>query len=151
MKPETLAFAADHGGYDLKAVLMEEAGRLGCNVLDLGAYSRESVDYPDIADTLAQALRDGRATRGVAICGTGIGISIAANRHAHIRAGLCHDATTARLTRQHNDANVLALGGRVIGEEVAKECLRVFLATGFEGKHHARRVEKLGRARESAL
>jgi ribose 5-phosphate isomerase B len=151
MPSDTIAFAADHGGFDLKALLMEEAKRLGCTVLDLGAHSRESVDYPDMADALARALADGRASRGVAICGTGIGISIAANRHAHVRAGLCHDATTARLTRQHNDANVLAMGGRVIGEEVAKECLRVFLATSFEGKHHTRRVEKLGRVRESAL
>lgn len=150
MKPETLAFAADHGGFDLKAVLMEEAKQLGFTVLDLGTHSRESVDYPDMADALARALEDGRAARGVAICGTGIGIAIAANRHAHVRAGVCHDATTARLTRQHNDANVLALGGRVIGTEVAKECLRVFLETSFEGKHHTRRVAKLGRVHESA-
>jgi ribose 5-phosphate isomerase B len=140
---ETIAIAADHAGYDLKSLLIPELKALGFEVLDLGTTNIGSVDYPDFADKLARAIETGRAKRGVLICGTGIGIGIAANRHRWIRAGVCHDATTARLTRQHNDANVLALGGRIIGLEVAKECLRVFLTTDYEGGHHARRVAKL--------
>jgi ribose 5-phosphate isomerase B len=140
---ETVAIAADHGGYDLKRVLVPEIGALGFAVLDLGTNSAESVDYPDFAGELVRAVADGRAGRGVLICGTGIGMTIAANRHRAIRAALCHDATTARLARQHNDANVLALGGRILGAEVAKECLKVFLTTAFEGGRHARRVAKL--------
>lgn len=142
MKP--IALAADHGGYSLKQVLITMLEQDGVPVLDLGTDGPASVDYPDYAKAMADALADGRAERGVVICGTGIGISIAANRYAHVRAALVHDVTTTRLTRLHNDANVLALGARVIGEEVAKDCLRVFLDTPFEGGRHARRVAKLG-------
>jgi ribose 5-phosphate isomerase B len=140
---ETIAIAADHAGYDLKALLVPELKSLGFEVLDLGTDSRDSVDYPDFADALARAIETGRAKRGVIVCGTGLGIAIAANRHRAVRAGVCHDATTARLARQHNDANVLALGARVLGTEVAKDCLRIFLATQFEGGRHAPRVAKL--------
>ena len=140
---ETIAIAADHAGYDLKALLVPELKSLGFEVLDLGTDSRDSVDYPDFADALARAIETGRAKRGVIVCGTGLGIAIAANRHRAVRAGVCHDATTARLARQHNDANVLALGARILGTEVAKDCLRMFLATQFEGGRHARRVAKL--------
>jgi ribose 5-phosphate isomerase B len=140
---ETVAIAADHGGFDLKTALSSELRTLGYEVLDLGTTSRESVDYPDYADALARALLDGRARLGVLICGTGIGMSIAANRHKGIRAAVCHDGLSARLARQHNDANVLALGGRLLGVETAKDCLRNFLSTPFEGGRHARRVAKL--------
>lgn len=140
---ETIAIAADHAGYDLKSALIPELRALGYEVLDLGTGGHESVDYPDFAEALAQAIEGGRAKRGVLICGTGIGVAIAANRHRAIRAAACHDGTTARLARQHNDANVLALGGRVLGVEVAKDCLRIFLSTEFEGGRHARRVAKL--------
>jgi ribose 5-phosphate isomerase B len=140
---ETIAIAADHAGYDLKALLVPELKLLGFEVLDLGTGSPDSVDYPDFADALARALERGQAKRGVLVCGTGLGIAIAANRYRWVRAGVCHDATTARLARQHNDANVLALGARVVGPEVAKDCLRAFLATEFEGGRHARRVAKL--------
>jgi ribose 5-phosphate isomerase B len=144
--PDIIAIAADHGGFDLKSALVPMLQELGLIVLDLGTGSRESVDYPDYADAVAAALIEGRARRGILICGTGIGISIAANRHPGIRAALCHDSLTARLARQHNDANVLALGGRVIGIETAKDCLTAFLNTPFEGGRHARRVAKLARA-----
>jgi len=127
---------------ELVAMLRED----GHTVLDLGTHEPASVDYPDFADALALALAERRATRGVLICGTGIGISIAANRHAHLRAALCHDVTTARLSREHNDANVLALGARTTGIEVARDCLRTFLATPFAGGRHVRRVDKLGAA-----
>src|SRR5689334_2741951 len=142
--PETVAIAADHAGFQLKSALLPVLAELGLRVLDLGTDSRESVDYPDFADAVAAALEAGRAARGILICGTGIGISIAANRHRFIRAALCHDGLTARLARQHNDANVLVLGGRIIGFETAKDCLANFLNTPFEGGRHARRVAKLG-------
>jgi ribose 5-phosphate isomerase B len=143
-RSETIAIASDHGGFTLKEVLKPELERLGFSVLDLGPESNASVDYPDFANALAAALAAGRAGRGVLICGSGIGISIAANRHRHIRAALVHDALGARLCRQHNDANVLCLGERLIGVDVAKDCLKVFLTTDFEGGRHQNRVAKLG-------
>ena len=143
MTEGVIALAADHAGYELKAAIKAELEGRGRRVLDLGAFGPESVDYPDFADALAKALAEGGAERGVAVCGTGIGISIALNRHRHIRAALCHDATSARLAREHNDANVLALGARLIGLEVAKECVETFLGTGFAGGRHERRLAKL--------
>jgi ribose 5-phosphate isomerase B len=144
MPQETIAIAADHAGFELKELLKAELAAGGYQPLDLGTAGPQSVDYPDFADKLAAALKDGRALRGVLICGTGIGISIAANRHRHIRAAVCHDATSAKLARLHNNANVLALGARLLGPEVAKDCLAAFLATGFEGgERHNRRVGKL--------
>jgi ribose 5-phosphate isomerase B len=137
---DIVAVAADHGGYDLKTALLPELRALGFDVLDLGTHSVDSVDYPDFADAVAQALAEGKAQRGLLVCGTGIGISMAANRHRHVRCALAHDATTARLARQHNDANILALGGRVVGAEVAKDCLKAFFTTPFEGGRHARRI-----------
>ncbi len=143
MTPETVAIASDHAGYVLKQALRGELERAGIGVLDLGTNGPDSVDYPDFADKLAAAIKDGKARRGVLVCGTGIGISMAANRHRHIRAALCHDTTSARLAREHNDANVLALGARLIGEETAKDCLRVFLNTAYGGGRHDRRVAKM--------
>ena len=143
MKKETIAIASDHAGRELKNILKEELAALGYGVMDLGTNDHESVDYPDFANALAAALKENKASCGVLVCGTGIGISIAANRHPEIRAAPCHDALSARLARQHVDANVLAFGGRLIGVETAKDCLRVFLTTAFEGGRHARRVQKL--------
>jgi ribose 5-phosphate isomerase B len=144
MPKEPIAIASDHAGFDLKAQLKQELAAMGFETLDLGPDSTASVDYPDFADRLAAALKDGQAKRGVLICGTGIGISMAANRHRHIRAALVHDVTGARLTRQHDNANVLCLGARLIGADVAKDCLKVFLTTDFEGGRHENRVAKLG-------
>jgi len=138
--PDIVAIAADHGGYELKTALLPELKALGFEVLDLGTNNADPVDYPNFAKAVADALGGGRAQRGVLICGTGIGMSIAANRHRHIRCALAHDVTTAQLARQHNDANVLALGARVLGVETAKACLRTFFTTAFEGGRHARRV-----------
>ena len=146
MSRDTIAMAADHAGYPLKETLKADLAARGLAVLDLGTHSAESVDYPDFAAKLARALKDGKAERGVLICGTGIGISIAANRYAHVRAALCSEPVGARLARQHNDANVLVLGARLIGPEVARDCLSVFLATDFEGGRHSARVGKLGAA-----
>ena len=139
--PDIVAIAADHGGYELKAALLPELKALGFEVMDLGTHGADSVDYPNFANAVAEAIGSGRARHGVVICGTGIGMSIAANRHRHIRCALAHDVTTAQLARQHNDANVLALGARVLGVEVAKACLRAFFTAAFEGGgRHARRV-----------
>lgn len=139
----TIAMASDHAGFGLKDTLKVVLEGQGYRVLDLGTNGPASVDYPDFGHALAAALEDGRAQRGVAICGSGIGISIACNRHRGVRAALCHDITTARLCRQHNDANVLALGARLIGEDVAKDCLATFLATDYDGGRHDRRLAKL--------
>ena len=141
---ETIAIASDHAGFELKEALKAALSELDFAPLDLGTNGPASVDYPDFADRLAGALAEGKVKRGVLICGTGIGISIAANRHRHVRASLVHDVTGARLTRQHNDANVLCLGARTTGVVVAKDCLRVFLGTDFEGGRHQSRVAKLG-------
>jgi ribose 5-phosphate isomerase B len=144
MSRKPIAVASDHAGYDLKTMLSRELAEMGYEVLDLGTDGPQSVDYPDFADALARAVRAGEAERGVLICGTGIGIAMAANRHPGIRAAVCWDETSARLTREHNDANVMALGARLLGPEVAKDCLRTFLSTDFAGGRHAGRVAKLG-------
>ncbi len=143
MNKECIVIASDHGGFEMKNSIKKELFALGYDVLDVGTNNTESVDYPDYANALADKIKSGHAKTGILICGTGIGISIAANRHAHIRAALVHDALSARLTRQHNDANVLVLGGRTTGIETAKDCLAVFLNTKFEGGRHAKRVAKL--------
>ncbi|MFQ5347478.1 MAG: ribose 5-phosphate isomerase B [Rhodothalassiaceae bacterium] len=145
MPSKRIAVACDHAGYALKRRLVEVLRGEGWEVIDLGTDSPESVDYPDYGFAVAEAIAEGRAGRGLVICGTGIGISIAANRNPAVRAALCGDPVAARLARQHNDANVLALGARLIGDVMAEETLRAFLATDFEGGRQARRVDKLGR------
>jgi ribose 5-phosphate isomerase B len=147
MPAETIAIASDHAGLDLKSTLKKDLTDMGFNVLDLGAHGVESVDYPDFADALAAAVKEGRARRGVLVCGSGIGISIAANRHPELRAALVHDALGARMSRRHNDANVICFGGRMIGADVARDCLKIFLETEFEGGRHSRRVGKLSPAK----
>ena len=145
MAKQPIAIAADHAGYPLKVLLRDELVTLGYEPLDLGTHdATTSVDYPDYGAALAGALKEGRCEKGVLICGTGIGISIAANRHPGVRAALCHDETSARLAREHNDANVLALGARLIGDVVARDCLRIFLTTEFGAGRHQPRVQKLG-------
>ncbi len=139
-----IAFAADHAGVGLKDRLAAAARAAGHEVVDLGTRGDDSVDYPDFGRACALAVAAGEAERGVVVCGTGIGISIAANRVAGVRCALAHDVTTARLARLHNDANLLALGARIVGPEVADDCLLTFLATAFEGGRHQRRVAKLG-------
>ncbi len=143
MPSEAIVIASDHAGYELKEVLKQELTTMGYQVLDLGTGSTESVDYPDFGRAAAEAIADGRSSRGIIVCGTGIGISIAANRHPGIRAALCHDVETARLGREHNDANLLALGGRTTDPETAKACLKAFLETPYDGGRHEPRVSKL--------
>jgi len=143
MSSRTIAIAADHAGLELKELLKADLADMEVAVLDLGTNSADSVDYPDFAYAVSGAIAEGRASTGVLVCGTGIGISIAANRHAGVRAALVYDALGARMARQHNDANVICFGGRMIGVEVARDCLQIFLAAEFEGGRHARRVDKL--------
>ncbi len=143
MAGATIAVASDHAGFDLKEILKGDLQQAGYAVLDLGTNSTASVDYPDYGAAMGEAIASGKAERGVIVCGSGIGISIAANRNPKVRAVLAHDATSARLSREHNDANVVAFGQRLIGVEVAREALKVFLNTAFEGGRHAGRVAKL--------
>lgn len=140
----TIAIGADHAGYPLKLRVLALLEAEGYAVQDLGTHGAERVDYPDYAAKLAEAVGSGAAGFGVLICGTGIGMSIAANRDPRIRCALAHDAATARLGRAHNDANVLALGARTTAEDVALDAVRAFLSTDFEGGRHAPRVAKLG-------
>ncbi len=139
----TIAVAADHAGFALKEAVSEMLTAEGHTVLDLGTNNENSVDYPDYGHAIATAILDGKAEIGIAVCGSGIGIAMAANRHLGVRAAVCHSAETARLARQHNDANVLALGSRLMDGELAKDCVRAFLATDFEGGRHIARVAKI--------
>lgn len=138
-----LAFGSDHAGYRLKRTLFEHAAERGYECVDLGCHSTESCDYPDFAHAVARAVLDGTADRGVVICGTGIGSCMAANRHAGIRAALCTETFAARATRAHNDANVLCMGERVVGEGVAKDIFDTWMATEFDGGRHVRRIKKI--------
>lgn len=143
MNRQTVAVGADHAGFELKAELAAELRRVGFDVRDCGTDGPDSVDYPDFAEKVVDAMKGGEAQWGVLVCGSGIGMSIAANRHPGIRAALCHDEQTARLARQHNDANVLVLGARLTDAERARACLRAFFETPFEAGRHSRRVAKL--------
>jgi len=145
MAGATIAVASDHAGFDLKETLKRDLQDAGYAVLDLGTNSTASVDYPDFGQAMGEAIAAGKAEKGVLVCGSGIGISIAANRNPRVRAALAHDVTSARLSREHNDANVIAFGQRLIGVEAAREALKVFLKTPFEGGRHAGRVAKLSR------
>lgn len=140
-----IGIAADHAGFSLKTLIAADLRKQGYEVVDLGTHSEDRVDYPDFGRTLADEIAKGTVPRGIAACGSGIGISMALNRNPKVRAALCHDVTSARLARQHNDANVLVLGGRLTGAETALDCVRIFLNTPFEGGRHADRVAKLGR------
>jgi ribose 5-phosphate isomerase B len=142
---DTIAIAADHAGVALKSALVKELEGLGYRVVDLGTNGPDSVDYPDYAKAVAEAIETRRAQWGVLVCGSGIGMGMAANRHKAIRAAVVHDALSAKLSRQHNDANVIAFGARLVGDEVAKDAAKVFFSTAFEGGgRHERRVAKLG-------
>ena len=143
MSSEMIAIAADHAGYELKCSLKQRLIEDGFDVVDLGTGNSESVDYPDFAGALAKEITEGRSARGILLCGSGIGMSIAANRFPGVRAALVNDEEGARLARQHNDANVLVLGARRIGQSVAVNCLKAFMTTPFEGGRHQRRVQKM--------
>lgn len=143
MPAKTVAIACDHAGINLKSVLKQDLEDLGYSPLDLGTNGPESVDYPDFGQAMGEAIADRRADMGVLVCGSGIGISIAANRNPAVRAAVVTNALTAQLSRLHNDANVVCFGERLVGSEIARNAMKVFLETEFEGGRHARRVEKL--------
>ena len=138
-----IALGADHAGYELKGLLADMLEAAGYELLDLGTTGPESVDYPDYGAAVGRAVADGRADRGVLVCGTGVGIGIAANKVPGVRAAICNDLFTAKMARAHNDANVVALGSRVVGVGVAREIVNLFLTTEHEGGRHARRVAKI--------
>lgn len=143
MAAEKIAIASDHGGTNLKQAIIDELSSKGFEVLDLGCDGSTSVDYPDYGYKLAEAIKNGTVARGVVVCGSGIGISIAVNRFPEIRCALVHDRLGASLSREHNNANVIAFGERTTGVATALDALDAFLNTNFEGGRHERRVEKL--------
>jgi ribose 5-phosphate isomerase B len=140
---ERIVIASDHAAVEMKAMLVAHLQSAGHQVVDLGPGGIDSVDYPDYGYKIAEAVADGRADRGVALCGSGVGISISVNRHPACRCALVSEPLSARLAREHNDANVIAMGARLIGPEMAKACVDTFLATDFAGDRHQRRVDKL--------
>ena len=140
---ERIAIVSDHAAFDMKAMLAEHLRDVGHEVLDLGTTSADSVDYPDYGYRMAAAIASGEADKGIALCGSGVGISISVNRHPACRCALVSESLSAKLAREHNDANVIALGARMIGIEQARHCIDVFLSTPFSGGRHQRRVDKL--------
>lgn len=139
----TVVFGSDHAGFALKMVLIEHAKELGVDVIDVGTYNEDRVDYPDFGEAVGVGVATGKADLGVAVCGSGIGIAMAANKVAGVRAATVHDVTSARLSREHNDANVMAVGQRFLGEQTAIDALDAFLAARFQGGRHTERVRKL--------
>ena len=138
-----IAIGCDHGGFQLKRAVKEHLDELGLAYKDFGTYTTESCDYPDYGEAVGRAVAGGEFERGILICGTGIGISLAANKVHGIRAAVCGDCYSAEMTRRHNDANILAMGERVTGQGLALKIVDTFLTTDFEGGRHARRVQKL--------
>lgn len=138
-----IAIACDHGGYDLKKALCEWMDRKGIAYENLGTDSADSVDYPEYAHRLASGVASGTFEKGILVCGTGLGMSMAANRHPGVRAALCSESFSAAMSRRHNDANVLCIGGRVTGPELAYQILEIFLGTPFDGDRHARRIARI--------
>ncbi|MCA1927200.1 MAG: ribose 5-phosphate isomerase B [Calditerrivibrio sp.] len=138
-----ICMASDHGGFELKNIILKYLQSKGYNILDLGTDSIDSVDYPDFAIKAVKSILNKECSRGIIMCGTGIGISISANRFPGIRAALCWDSLTAKLSRQHNNSNILAMGGRLIGVELAKEIVDVWLNTEFDGGRHEGRINKI--------
>lgn len=138
-----IAIGCDHGGFELKNHVIKHLQDKGYEVKDYGTYSEESVDYPDCAKPVCEAVISGEAENGILFCGTGIGISMAANKYKGIRAALCSDVYSAKMTKQHNNANIICMGGRVIGRELAFMIVDAWLETEFEGGRHANRIAKI--------
>lgn len=136
-----IAIGCDHGGIELKRLILPLLAELGATIQDVGCLSEESVDYPEFGQAVCRAVLEGRCDRGILICGTGIGMSMVANRFDGIRAALCHELFTARLSREHNDANVLCLGARIVGPGLALEIVRTWMSTDYAGGRHQRRIE----------
>jgi len=146
---ELIGIASDHGGFDLKANIISFLRELGYELSDMGPENSDSVDYPDYGIKIAQAITKKKVSRGIVICGTGIGMSIVVNRFSGIRGALCSDIFTAKLSREHNDSNILIMGGRVVDHNLAKEIVRVWLNTRFEGGRHLKRLDKISKLDKS--
>ena len=146
---DIIVVASDHGGFDLKKDVIGLLMELGYKVNDMGPENSNSVDYPDYGISLARAVADKKVSRGIVICGTGIGMSIVVNRFPGIRGTLCSDVYTAKLCREHNDSNILIMGGRVVGHGLAREIVKVWLSTPFEGGRHQKRLDKITQFDES--
>ncbi len=142
-KELSIAIASDHAGFALKQELIAAVKEWGFAIEDLGCHSEASVDYPDFAHVLAESIAGGKHARGILVCGTGIGMSISANRHRGVRAAVCSDTFSARMTRMHNDANVICVGSRVVGAGLARDIVELFLKTDFEGGRHQKRIDKI--------
>ena len=138
-----IGVACDHGGFELKEELKPFLKSLGAEPMDMGTFSEESVDYPDFGVLLAEKVSRGELEKGILICGTGIGMSMVANKFPRVRAALANDLYSSRCSREHNDANILIIGGRIVGKELAKEIVKVWLETPFAGGRHKRRLEKI--------
>src|SRR5262245_51225102 len=138
-----IAIGSDHRGYDVKKRIIPLLQQIGHEVTDKGSISQESCDYPDMAFDVGRAVSDKQVDRGILVCGTGIGMCMAANKVAGVRAALCHDSITAEMSRRHNDANILCLSADLLGDELIDRMIRIWLETAFEGGRHARRVEKI--------
>ena len=145
-----IAIASDHAALEMKADLVQWLGEQGHEVSDLGTHGPESVDYPDFGYKLGEAIASGAAERGIALCGSGIGIAIAANRNPKVRCAQVSEPLSAKLCRSHNDANAIAMGARLIGPEMARACVTAFLTTEFEGGRHCARVDKLSKTHQDA-
>ncbi|MCS7163634.1 MAG: ribose 5-phosphate isomerase B [Thermodesulfovibrio sp.] len=146
-----IAIGADHAGFELKELVSQFIRETGHELIDMGTGSSCAVDYPDYAEAVAKAVSDGKVERGILICGTGIGMSIVANKFKNIRAALCNDLFTAKMSRLHNDANILCMGARVIGKGLALEIVKTWLDTPFEGERHLRRIEKINTIERKVL
>jgi len=139
----TIPIAADHGGFEMKKFIIEGLGEKGYTIVDFGTFSSDSVDYPDFIHPLAKAVSEGKYALGIILCGSGNGAQMVANKYPDVRAALCWSEETAKLARQHNNANILSLPGRLISPELALKMVKVFLGTGFDGGRHTRRVDKI--------
>lgn len=144
----SIVIGCDHAAFALKETLRQHMQENGYDVVDVGAHSEQSVDYPDFGNAVASRVSSGAVERGILLCGTGLGMSMVANRHPHVRAALCNDLFSALMSRRHNDANILVLGGRVVGDVLALEILQAWLETEFEGGRHQKRLEIFDRVPE---
>ncbi len=144
-----IAIGCDHAGFGLKEDILRLLKSLDINLIDCGTNTTESVDYPDFGEKVSELVSSGKVDRGILICGTGIGMSMVANKFPNVRASLCNDLFTAKMSRMHNDANILVLGGRIIGKDLAAEIVKVWLNTPFEGERHLRRLDKIKKIEEN--
>lgn len=144
----TIAIGCDHAGIELKEEIISLLKNLNIEFIDFGTDTSESVDYPDFGEKVSEAVSTGKIEKGILICGTGIGMSIVANKFPGIRASLCNELFTAKMSRLHNDANILVLGGRIVGKDLAKEIVRTWVNTPFEGNKHSRRLDKISKIEE---